>query len=226
MVKSVLIVGAGGVLGRALAEEFATAGYRALCLRRTESIENGSEDTIGCDLSDAIAVERAVQQAQSACGAIDVLVHNAAHFHQGPFTDTGFGAFELAWRVSVGSAAASLRAVLPGMVQRRRGVVIFSGATASIRGGAGFSAFASAKFALRGLAQALAREYQIFGIHIAHVILDGLLRGSASPERLRITPQRPLLDPREVAAQYRALAEQPSTVWTDEIALRPMGESF
>ncbi|HXP65857.1 MAG TPA: SDR family NAD(P)-dependent oxidoreductase [Steroidobacteraceae bacterium] len=224
--KSVLIVGGGGVLGTALAAEFATAGYRALSLRRPESIGDDTKGMIGCDLADSSAVQRAAEEAQNVCGAIDVVVHNAAHFEKMTFTNTDLSAFELAWRVSVASAAASLRVVLPHMVQRRRGVVIFSGATASIRGGAGFSAFASAKFALRGLAQALAREYQAVGIHVAHVILDGLLRGSPSIARLAATSHRPLLDPREVAAQYRALAEQPPTAWSDEVALRPMGESF
>lgn len=116
-------------------------------------------------------------------------------------------------------------AALPGMLRRRRGVMLFSGATASLRGSAGFAALATAKFALRGLTQSLAREYQSQGIHVAHIVIDGRLDGSASAERAGITGHR-ALDAAKVANAYRWIAEQPPSAWTHELDLRPTTEKF
>jgi len=103
--------------------------------------------------------------------------------------------------------------------------MIFSGATAATRGTARFAAFASAKFALRGLTQSLAREYQSQGIHIAHVVIDGLLGGSASIGKFGGSEERSI-DPAAVAVSYRMLAEQPSSAWTLELDVRPSSERF
>jgi NAD(P)-dependent dehydrogenase (short-subunit alcohol dehydrogenase family) len=111
------------------------------------------------------------------------------------------------------------------MSARGRGTVIISGATASTRGTARFSAFAAAKFALRGLAQSLAREYQPAGVHVAHVILDGLLRGSKSVRRFGARDED-AMDPHAVALAFRQLAEQGSTAFTHEIDLRPHAGRF
>jgi NADP-dependent 3-hydroxy acid dehydrogenase YdfG len=118
-----------------------------------------------------------------------------------------------------------VQAVLPQMVRQRSGAIVISGATASTRGAARFAAFASAKFALRGLAQSLAREYHSKGVHVAHVILDGLLRGSPSATRFG-SDKDDGIDPNQVAETYRWLAEQEASSWTHELDLRPSSEKF
>ena len=234
-----LIVGAGGVLGQSLVAEFAAAGYAVGSVRRraevadapsAPSAPNGPNDATrihreACDLADPPAVEAAVARAVAALGAPDVLVCNAAHLVVAPFQSLQAEDFETAWRVGVAGAAAAVRAVLPPMRASGGGCIVFSGATASQRGGARFAAFASAKFALRGLAQSLAREVQPEGIHVVHVVLDGVLRGSRSEARFA-APGAPLLEPQAVAALYRQLAEQPPSAWTHELDLRPAGERF
>jgi NADP-dependent 3-hydroxy acid dehydrogenase YdfG len=204
-----VIAGAGGVLGAALVGEFEAAGYDVATLRR-DAIAQGAS---------------AVGEIVATHGAVDVLVYNAAHLVVAPFAELTGADFEAAWRASVLGAVACSQAVLPGMLRRRRGALLFSGATASVRGAARFAAFASAKFALRGLAQSLAREHHAQGVHVAHVVLDGLLRGSPSVGRSGGRADQ-ALDPGEVARAYRWLAEQPASAWAHEIDLRPHSEKF
>jgi NAD(P)-dependent dehydrogenase (short-subunit alcohol dehydrogenase family) len=224
MSKVALVVGAGGVLGDALCEEFRGAGYQVLGLRRSAPQGRDGVRFVACDLKNPDAIWRAANALLAEYGQIDVAMCNAAHLPVAPFCELALQDFDDAWRVCVGSAFACARAVLPAMAARRGGAMLMSGATASVRGGARFSAFAAAKFALRGLAQSLAREYQAAGVHVAHVVLDGLLRGSASAARF---PARDAyFEPREVAGVYRMLAEQPSSAWTHELDLRPSGGAF
>ena len=220
-----LIAGAGGVLGEALVREFSGAGYAVAALRRGHHDAPSGGQALACDFGDPAAAEAAVAEVVSRLGEIEVMVYNAAHLVMAPFAELRAPDFETAWRVSVAGAAACVRAALPGMLRRGRGTLIFSGATGSIRGTSRFAAFASAKFALRGLAQSLARGYQPLGIHVAHVVLDGLLRGSPSVARFGGSNEL-ALDPGDVAATYRWLAEQPASAWTHEIDLRPNGERF
>jgi NAD(P)-dependent dehydrogenase (short-subunit alcohol dehydrogenase family) len=222
--KVALVVGAGGVLGGALCEEFRDAGYQVLGLRRTVTEGASGVRLVACDLSDPLATWRATNAIVAEIGHVDVAVCNAAHLSIAPFAELALDDFDQAWRVCVGTAVACARAVLPAMTARSGGALIVSGATASLRGSARFSAFASAKFALRGLAQSLAREYQPAGVHVAHVVLDGLLRGSASAARFQARDV--FLEPREVAKVYLALAEQHPGAWTHELDLRPHGGSF
>ena len=156
---------------------------------------------------------------------MDVAVCNAAHLVVAPFADLALEDFDESWRVSLGSAFACARAVLPAMAARGRGALLMTGATGSIRGTARFAAFAAAKFALRGLAQSLAREYQPAGVHVAHVVLDGVLRGSAS-ERRFAKDEGQCIEPQAVESIYRQLAEQPASAWTHELDLRPHRERF
>lgn len=211
--ETALIVGAGGVLGEALQAEFHEAGYQVLGLRRGD-----------CDLQDAASVTRTVA-AITAERKVGVLVCNAAKLTIAPFLELGATDLESCWRASVLSAAGAARAVVPGMLHARAGTILFTGATASLRGSAQFAAFAVAKAGLRALAQSLAREYQAQGIHVAHVVLDGVLRGSASAARLQLGDDR-CLDPHAVARTYRHLAEQPRSAWTHELELRPASERF
>jgi NAD(P)-dependent dehydrogenase (short-subunit alcohol dehydrogenase family) len=225
--RRVLIAGAGGVLGHALADEFTAAGYAAVGLRRTGSERSGKTTIplVHCDLDDARDTRHAVDSILAEHGPIDVLVCNTSQFIVGGLSELAFDDFERAWRAAMTSAIACTQAVLPGMLERGSGAIIFSGATASIRGGARFAAFASAKFALRGFAQSLAREMQARKIHVAHVILDGILGGSPSASRFGGTEET-TMDPREVARTYRWLVVQHPSVWTHEIDLRPSVEKF
>lgn len=222
----VLIVGAGGVLGEALVREFSSAGYQVATLRR-ESARGDSRTgrEYFCDLGNPGAVQRTSSDAASALGGIDVLIHNAAQFAMGPFLESTDAQFDACWHAGAGGAAAAARAILPGMLASGQGVLLFSGATGSVRGSARFSAFSAAKFGLRGLAQSLAREYHAQGIHVAHIVVDGLLRGSPSVERFGSRDSL-TIDPAEAARTYRWLAEQPASAWTHELDLRPRGEKF
>jgi NAD(P)-dependent dehydrogenase (short-subunit alcohol dehydrogenase family) len=198
--RTVAIVGAGGVLGDALVREFVSKGDHVITLRRANS--RTEHDQYPCALDQPEAVESCLHKI-AAREPIELLIHNSAHLETAPFLELTAESFELAWRVCVGAAAAAARAVLPGMLRRQSGAILFSGATASVRGSQNFAAFASAKFALRGMAQSLAREYQPRGIHVAHVIIDGLLKGSPSIKRFGGSEET-ALHPESVARVYRS----------------------
>jgi len=223
--KLTLIVGGGGVLGGALAQVFSSAGYTVVGLRRGEAAMGGSMRSLTCDLQDATQTRAAVSAAIEEYSGIEVLICNAASFHCAPFMTLSDADFAETWRASVASSVGAAQAALPSMLGQGRGVILFSGATASLRGAANFAAFASAKFAVRGLAQSLAREYQARGVHVAHIILDGILGGSGSAQRLGVAPDH-AIDPHGAAVEYLRLAEQPASAWTHELDLRPSTEKF
>jgi NAD(P)-dependent dehydrogenase (short-subunit alcohol dehydrogenase family) len=222
-----VIAGVGGVLGRALASEFGSAGYSVVGLRRTVAAENGrSWREVACALADPDDCRRAVGGIATAESApVEVLILNAAHLVVAPFLELEYEDFDASWRVCVAGAIGCIQAALPGMLERGRGTIIFSGATGSTRGSARFAAFASAKFAVRGLAQSLARECQSHGVHVAHVVLDGLVSGSPSVAKFGGREDRTLA-PAELARMYRVLCEQPRSAWTHEIDFRPAAGHF
>jgi len=209
-----LVAGSGGPLGQALLAEFSDAGYVVAGLRKAD-----------CDLADPAAAEHHIAQLTATHGPVDVLIFNAGHLLIAPFLELDAADFDTCWRAGPAGAANCARAVLPHMLQQGRGSMVFTGATMSLRGSSGFSAMASGKFGLRGLAQSLAREFQPRGIHVAHVLLDGLLDGSPSTQRFGERDAAPL-DPRAVAASYRWLVEQAPTAWTHELDLRTSTEKF
>jgi NAD(P)-dependent dehydrogenase (short-subunit alcohol dehydrogenase family) len=225
--RAAVIAWAGGILGRALATEFSSGGYSVTGLRRSVEAQGGQNwREIACVLSnpeDCRSVVEAIAAAESA--PVEVLILNAAHLSAAPFLELKYEHFEACWRACVAGAIGCLQGVLPAMLKRARGTIIFSGATASTRGSAGFAAFAAAKFALRGLAQSLAREYHPHGVHVAHVVLDGLVRGSPSVSRFGGREDRTLC-PEEVARMYRLLCEQPRSSWTHELDFRPAEGTF
>ena len=225
--KRALIAGAGGSLGHALVRQFTAAGYVVdAIVRRPESIPAvGAASTIACDLTVEDTARPALARLVEHGDGVDVLVCNVAALVTGEFASLERRDFDRSFQASVGTAVTCVQAVLPGMLRQGSGAVLFSGATASIRGSSGFSAFASAKFALRGLAQSLAREHQSHGIHVAHVLLDGLLSGSASVARFGGKATK-TLDVEDVAKAYVWLAEQPSSAWTHELDLRHHEERF
>lgn len=222
--KLILVAGAGTGLGDALLDRFAAGGYHAVGLARTERSAPSGHMIQSVDLADPEAVQATVSRLIAEYGAPATVIHNTAHLVRGPFQETAPDSFKATWSNMVLSAVALAQAVLPAM-QKDGGAFLVSGATASLRGGSGFSAFASAKFALRGLTQSLAREYQTDGIHIAHVILDGIIDSAKSRDLHDLDPAR-MMKPDHLADAYWALAHQPKSTWTHELDLRPMSENF
>lgn len=222
--KLMLVAGAGTGLGDALLDRFAAGGYHAVGLARTGRIAPSGHMIQSVDLADPEAVQATVSRLIAEYGAPATVIHNTAHLVRGPFQETAPDSFKATWNNMVLSAVALAHAVLPAM-QKDGGAFLVSGATASLRGGSGFSAFASAKFALRGLTQSLAREYQTDGIHIAHIILDGIIDSAKSRDLHNLDPAR-MMKPDHLADIYWNLAHQPKSTWTHELDLRPMSENF
>lgn len=233
--KVALITGVGPGLGDAICRRLARAGFAVVGLARsaafgatlTDAIaaDGGTYRHIAADVTDPAAVAAAGADIAGREGPVSVLVHNAAALLIKPFAETTPEAFERIWRVSCFGAMVAARAVLPGMEAADAGAIVVTGATAGVRGGADFAAFASAKFALRGLTQTLARAYGPKGIHVAHVIIDGLILGPQTTQRFNPDPAR-CIDPAAIADTYLHLIEQPPSCWTYELDLRPHSERF
>ena len=227
--KVVAIAGASAGLGSALAAAF-QRDARIVALGRAPAIAAVATEVpgvvpIACDLTDPDAVERAFTEIGRTLAAPDVVIYNAHRIELRPALDTALDAFTEAWRVGCLGAFLVARRVLPGMQERRGGTLVFTGATGSVRGGKRSAAFASAKFALRGLAQSLAREFGPAGVHVAHVVIDGLVWSERSRARFG-AQQETSMDPHAIAETYRHLVEQPPSAWTHELDLRPHQERF
>jgi NAD(P)-dependent dehydrogenase (short-subunit alcohol dehydrogenase family) len=226
-----LISGAGEGLAASIATTFAQGGYDIVGLARSDRSAQhltrlvreagGTYTHAACDLTQPEQVGAALRPY---LGRGSVLVHNAAAFVMKPFAETTPAEFENAWRAANLGAFVVSQIVLPHMVACGAGTVIFTGATAALRGGAKFAAFASAKFALRGLAQALAREYGPQGVHVAHVVIDGLIDAVTTNQRAGPGSQR--MDPAAIARSYLYLVQQHPSAWTHELDLRPSSERF
>jgi len=227
-----LITGIGEGFGAEIATVFARAGHDVLGLSRTDRAsaqirqaverQDGRYTHLPCDVTSPgdVAATLAPYAAR-----IDILVHNAHGFLTKPFEQTTAVEFEQIWRVACFGAMLSAQAVIPHMAARGKGTIIFTGATAGIRGGARFSAFASAKFALRGLAQTLAREFGPVGVHVAHLVLDGLI-DEVQTERRFGTSSSARMSPQAIAQACLDLSAQHPSAWTHEMDLRPFSERF
>jgi NADP-dependent 3-hydroxy acid dehydrogenase YdfG len=209
-----LVAGSGGVLGQALLAVFEQAGYAVAGLRRAD-----------CDFGNPASIRGAVDAIEARHGPVQTLLYNAAHLAVAPFLEQDPAELQVCLQAGPVGAANCARAVLPGMLAQGAGTMVFTGATASMRGSARFAAMAASKFALRGLVQSLAREFQPRGIHVAHVVVDGLLQGSTAASRFGEREASPL-PPAQVAQAMRWLVEQPPAAWTHELDLRPATERF
>jgi NAD(P)-dependent dehydrogenase (short-subunit alcohol dehydrogenase family) len=220
-----LVIGVGPGLGAAVCRRLAREGFmvsgvgRSLGpgqpLARKLAHEAPGFQAWAADATRADAISAVVEDIERTHGPLEALVYNAAGFHMGDFEELTPEAFEAVWRATCLGAMTAAKACLPRMAARGRGAAVFTGATASLRGGASFPAFASAKFALRGLVQSLSRAYWPKGVHVAHTILDGVI--GEGPGQLK---------PDDIAAAYAALIAQPRSAWTQELDLRPHGERF
>ena len=229
-----LIVGAGAGLGAALARCFAGAGMDvAVAARDGARLEPLAGDLDGvrgrayaCDVGREGDVRDLFARVSSDLAEPDVVVFNAGAFVRKGILETESAEFERCWRIGclggfhVGKAAAEI------MVRRGRGTLLFTGATASLRGGANFHNLAVPKFGLRALAQSMARELGPRGVHVAHVIIDGQILSERYAELAKERPEDGLLAPDAIAQNYLALHRQPRSAWTHEMDLRPWVEKF
>ena len=230
-----VVAGIGPGLGASLCRALCAIGYDVAGISRSRDFgallekELNTDGVVfrakACDVADNEDVARTFSAITDEMGPVDVLIYNAGQLLIKPFTDTTPAEFEAIWRVTSLGAMQTSAAVLPHMKAAGSGTIVFTGATASIRGGARFAAFASAKFALRGLAQSLAREHGELGIHVAHVLVDGMIWGPQAAERFAASEEQ-CLDPDAIAETYLHLINQNRSAWSQELDLRPFAEKF
>ena len=233
------VLGVGPGLGAAVARRFARGGYAvALLARSAEALAEvekqitsagGKALAVGADAADPKSLGLAFAMPPSAPAPRRprrLRVYNAGAFVSGGVMDVTPDQLEACWRANCFGAFAAAREVVPSMLARGRGTLLFTGATAALRGSAGFSCLSVGKFGLRALGQSLARELHPKGIHVAHVIIDGQID---TPRARVMAPGRPthtMLDPEAIAEAYWQLHRQAPTTWTQELELRPSVEKF
>jgi len=230
--KPVLVIaGFADGLGVALAEKYTSSGFAVVALSRQAPAESLMEKFGGrlthyqVDLTKPAEAIPVLDRVISQHGAPNTLIHNVAQLDIRPFIETDIDTFISVWQAGCLSAVICARAFLPAMEGSGGGSVVFTGATASVRGAGDFAAFASAKFALRGLAQSLAREYGPRGIHVIHAVIDGLIWGPQTIARFAADREACLL-PTDIADTYFGLSQQSASAWSHEVDLRPAGEKF
>jgi NAD(P)-dependent dehydrogenase (short-subunit alcohol dehydrogenase family) len=238
--KAILVVGAGDATGGAIARRFAREGYIACVTRRqadklqplVERIraEGGEAHAFGSDARDEAATAALVQGIERDIAPIEVAVFNVGGNVRFPVVETTERVYRKVWEMGALAGFLMGREVARVMAPRGRGTILFTGATASMRGGSGFCAFAGAKHALRALAQSMARELGPQGVHVAHVVIDGAIDtafiAQMFPERHALKDRDGILDPAHIADAYWMLHRQPRDAWTHELDLRPWMENW
>ncbi|WP_022963638.1 SDR family oxidoreductase [Halopseudomonas pelagia] len=235
-----VVIGAGDATGGAIAKRFAREGYTLCATRRnaeqlTNLIEEiqcagGSAHPFGCDARVEEQMVELFEHIERDIGPIAVVVFNIGANVRFSITETTERVYRKVWEMAALAGFLTGREAAKAMLPRQKGTIIFTGATASLRGGVGFSAFAGAKFALRALAQSMARELGPQGIHVVHPIIDGAIDTAfirdTFPERYALKDQDGILNPEHIAEQYWQLHCQPRDGWTHELDLRPWMETF
>ena len=225
--QSALIVGAGAGLSASLARALAKEGVRvALAARSVEDLDALKRETgavtFACDASARTDVEKLFVELEAAGGAPEIVIYNASYRTRGPLVELDPAEVERSIAVSAFGAFLVAQQAVRRMLPKQSGAILFTGASASVKGYAQSASFAMGKFALRGLAQSMARELAPQGIHVAHVVIDG---GIKSARRSESSPAS-LLDPDAIAQSYLHLIRQPRSTWSWEIELRPWVEKF
>jgi len=236
MPRTAVIAGVGPGLGESLARKFAAEGCDLGLLARTgdyltqlaADLSEGKTNAVAAptDISDAEQVEQAFAFIRDELGPVDILVNHASGGAWQGIADISIGAFENAMLVGPYGGFLCSREAVRDMRESGGGTVIFTGATSAIRGRGGAVGFSAAKFAVRGLAESMARELGPEGIHVAHVVIDGQI---LTPDHAEADPDRAAetyLDPDEIAETYWHLVEQDRSAWTLELDLRPHVEEF
>ena len=239
---SAIIIGAGDATGAALTKKFASHGYKVCPARRPRSIEkvNKLADEInnsggwakgyGVDARDEDEIAKFFKKVEEEVAPIDVVIFNPGANVFFPIVDTTSRVFKKVWEMAAFAGFLTGREAAKYMTARNEGSIFFTGATASMRGGSGFSAFASAKFALRAVSQSMARELGPQGIHVAHFIIDGAIDTAFIkenfPDVYALNEKDGILQPNAIADAYWFVHTQEKNAWTHELDLRPYMEKF
>ena len=240
MAGTALVVGAGDALGGAIAERFAKGGLHAVPSRRKTAplealaarirADGGAATPIACDARDEDAVIGMFDRIEADIGPLEVAVFNAGAWHNAPIAEMTARVYRQVWDTAAFAGFLVGREAAKRMVGRGSGTIVFTGATASLRGGAGFAAFAGAKFALRALAQAMARELGPMGLHVAHIIVDGRIDSDAVRERfadeIASLGEDAMPRPAAIAETFWAVHAQSRDAWTFETEVRPWTEKW
>lgn len=237
-----LVVGCGDDTGAAIARAFAREGMTACIVRRprhaealemlAQSIRSEGYEAVAlpCDARDEEAMIALFETIESDIAPVEVAVFNIGANVSFPIAETTAQVYRKVWEMAAFAGFLTGREAAKRMTPRKRGTIIFTGATASLRGGAGYSAFAGAKHALRALAQSMARELGPKNIHVTHVVIDGAIDTNfirqMMPDIDRKRADDAILSPDAIAANYVMLHRQPRTAWTHELDLRPWLEKF
>jgi NAD(P)-dependent dehydrogenase (short-subunit alcohol dehydrogenase family) len=237
---SALIIGAGDATGGAIARRLAREGLIACVVRRNgeklaplvAEIEaaGGEARAFGSDARDEDQVVALFDTIERDVAPLEIVVFNIGANVSFPIRDTTARVYRKVWEMACFSGFLTGREAAKKMVPRKSGTIIFTGATASIRGRSGFAAFSSAKHALRALAQSMAKELGPEGVHVAHVVIDGAIDTpwirENFPDRAALKPQEGILEPDAIAEMYWAIHRQPRSAWTHEMDLRPWMEAW
>lgn len=226
--KTVVVAGVGPGLGAALVRKFADEGCHVAMLARSPDYLRQLEEEMGggsdafavrCDITDRGEVTDAFRAIRRRAGPVYGLIHHAGNAVWGKASELSPADFEKSWRVCAFGGFLCVREALLDMTGRKEGFIFFTGATSAVRGRGDAVAFSSAKFAVRGMAHALAADLGPIGIHVAHLIIDGFIDTPAVRERYDIEGE-PALQPDAIAQSYWHLALQPASAWSFEIDLR------
>jgi NAD(P)-dependent dehydrogenase (short-subunit alcohol dehydrogenase family) len=227
-----VVVGVGPGNGAAFARRFHNEGYAvAMLARSSELIEALARELPGsrayaCDVSDEAAVERAFSAIRTEMGAAEVLIYNAGSGVWGTIEEVSARDFEQSWRVNTFGAFMAAKHVIGPMKQAGKGCIIFVGATASRRGNVKTAAFAPAKAAQRSLAESMARSLWPSGIHVAVIIVDGVVDLPRTRKFMADKPDSFFIKPDDLAESALQLAKQPRSVWSFEVEARPFAEKW
>jgi len=188
--------------------------------------EVADSHAIGCDVQDPAAVREAFDRVHKTLGSVDVLIYNAGAGEWASVEETQIEGFESSWKTNALGLLVAAQQVIPAMKERGQGAIVVIGATASLRGGARTTGFASAKAAQRSLAQSMARGLGPAGIHVSYVVIDGVIDLERTRSRMPDRPDNFFLKPDAIAEAVYQLTEQDSSAWSFEVDLRPYAEKW
>ena len=234
-----LIIGAGDHLGSAIARRFAKEGFHIVATRRRGDLSQLEQDVtalgagitaIHSDAREEDQVMQLIEDVESRLGPIEVCVFNIGGNVRYGITETSAQVYRKVWEMCSFAGFLIGREVSKRMLTRQRGSILFTGASASLRGSAGFSAFAGGKHALRALAQSMARELGPQGIHVGHIVVDGIIDNrnteAVMPELFASKGPDGVIQPDDLAELYWQLHQQPRSAWTFELDARPYKETW
>ena len=239
---SAIIIGAGDATGSALTKKFANEGYKVCAIRRPRSINKvnmlaeeinnngGWAKGYGVDARDEDSIKDLFDEVENNVAPIDVVIFNPGANVFFPIEETTSRVFKKVWEMAAFAGFLTGKEAAKYMKKRNEGSIFFTGATASMRGSSGFSAFSSAKFALRAVSQSMARELGPEGIHVAHFVIDGAIDTAfikeTFPDVYALKEKDGILQPEAIAEAYWSVHSQHRSAWTHELDLRPYMEKF